>query len=609
MKIKIMIVLLALLAVSATLRAQDAAPAKNSKAATLDFFLLDRLPRNALVNTVVTIGDDYFTSERYGLESVMRRLFNDVLIANTSYRMAAADPPAVPDPAIEEAFLYFAGGDDPQGYFDVKKIGALADSMKDDLLIVGLVHQLTISKNMKSLEGELVKMKVSVLVYETATGTFIQSKTYEKESKDVAGLPDFDLLPKKNGRVPSDILKFAESETGRVFLSLLPSMIADIPNSGKVEPFLSGDYAAGSGKSAKQAHVISGGTANIEQRTGSGPECEGSGRSALAALAGKSAGIRIYPCLSGNYDFTQPEIETAAIPDSKQGLGSLAAGDFDGDGVDEFAVTTLDPGEYVRFYKIGNGTFNPAEPWQEISDVMNNVNFGLHSAAGDFNGDGRDELALSSDRAGDYTVFLEYRNGKIARADSKMDLFNVFGASGRGANVAAGDFNGDGLAEIAIASDGAGEMIKVYSVLDAKATGPKQIGELNGYFEGTSDSSSIAAGDFNGDGRDELAVSSLDGGVSVKVFRFGEKGFDLKNTLGEISADWSDEFNGARVAAGDFDGDGRDELALSTTGGAGKLWIFKYNKGRFILSKPYLEGAALYPKAPYGILITAGQFE
>ncbi len=132
---------------------------------------------------------------------------------------------------------------------------------------------------------------------------------------------------------------------------------------------------------------------------------------------------------------------------------------------------------------------------------------------------------------------------------------------------------------------------------------------MDGYFGGTTDSTSVAAGDFDGDGRDELVLSSLHGGVSVKILRYEMDSFDTDNPMGEFSVDWEDRYEGARVDAGDFDGDGIDELAMSTTGGKGVLWIFKYKKGRFTLASPYLNEAQIYEKATSGMFVTVGNFK
>ncbi len=612
---RILIVFFVMLLLTSAAGAQTSQP-KKTKAATLNFFLLDRIPRNILKGTITPLGGDYFTAERYGLESTMSRLFNEVLSTNSSYKVAPTRKPAVPDPAVEDTFLYYVSSENPQDYFDKNKLAAEAEALKADVLIVGLVQQLDITKNIKEISDNSVKMKVSVLVYETATGTFTQAKTYEKETKQVNGLPDFDLLPKKNNKVPPDILKFAESETGRVFLDMLPAMIEELPEGKKMKPFLSGEYNYPVKKQSKSdipdARVIIGDDNSPDKPPKSKtlkPACDDDSLIVLTAPAGKTSSIKVFPCKAGHYDYSLPYIETAPVTNSKRGLGSLCAGDFNGDGSDELAVASLEPGQFIDFYSIKDRTFTASEPFQSLSTLMPDSDIGLHAAAGDFNGDGRDELAISADRSNDRTIILEYSGGKMGPAAAESQLIGIFGVSGHGANIAAGDFDGNGRDDIAIASDGGGETVKIFSYFNGLTKPAEKIAELADYFNGTTDSTSIAAGDFDGNGRDELVLSSLHGGVSVKVLRYEMNSFDTENPMGEFSVDWEDRYEGARVATGDFDGDGVDELAMSTTGGKGALWIFKYKKGRFALAAPYLDEAAIYEKATNGILVTVGNFK
>lgn len=570
-----------------------AAPEVKGTAAVMDFCLFERLPRNALRNTVIPVGDDYFTSERLGLERVMRLIFTATLKKNSSYDVMPTDKVESALPAARDAFMYFVKSDKPENYFDKARLAGVAQSLGTDYLVFGLVQELKITGNGKSLEDQQVKMKISILEYEAATGAIVFSKTYEGESAKVEGLVDVELLPKRNGVVPKEISVFATSETGRVFFSLLPQMIKDLPGGEETGAFV-GDGSEESGVG--------------EPSEAGAQECSGEGLAAVVTRAGENDVIRVYPCRDGYYDFERPEMETARLAAGKWGLGSLAAGDFDGDGIDELAVSTLEPEERVVIFKMENGAFDTGAPVQEIRNAIPEMKSGARAAAGDFDGDGIDELAVTAARNGDYTVFYD-GDGEIESPAGAASLYNVFGDSGFGANVAAGDFDGDGRDEIVIASDGAGEMVNVYSFSGGEDMQAELIAELRDYFGGSAKSTSVAAGDFDGDGRDELALSSIDGGVKIIVLNYEGDGFDTSVPVDDFSTYWGRDTQGVRVAAGDFDGDGRDDIALTTLGKPGRMWISQYKQNRLFHSEPYLDSAKLYGIAPKGILVAVGKFE
>jgi hypothetical protein len=225
----------------------------------------------------------------------------------------------------------------------------------------------------------------------------------------------------------------------------------------------------------------------------------------------------------------------------------------------------------------------------------------------DFNGDGFDDLAVrisgedvfSLTDAGAVAVFYGSATG-VSVADDQYWTAHTAGASGGaqagdlfGQSLAWGDFNGDGYSDLAVGLperlvDGvvsAGAVHVMYgtiaglsasgSMLITQGAGPTGAGDA----PATNDSfgSVLAAGDFNGDGHDDLAIGApdedADGRVDsgmVHVIEGSNAGLALESARiwrqdrqGVPDASQNGDAFGAKLASGDFNGDGADDLAIA----------------------------------------------
>ncbi|MFA6272190.1 MAG: FG-GAP-like repeat-containing protein [Patescibacteria group bacterium] len=131
-----------------------------------------------------------------------------------------------------------------------------------------------------------------------------------------------------------------------------------------------------------------------------------------------------------------------------------------------------------------------------------------------------------------------------------------------GTNVASGDIDGDGMDEI-IVGIGSGEepWVRVYERSGQKIT------EFLAYDKNIRGGVYVASGDLDGNGRDEIITGVPEGyGPHVRVFD-GRNG-EVVITAGFFAYDpWVR--TGIRVAAGDLNGDGIDEIVTGTGYGAG----------------------------------------
>jgi hypothetical protein len=123
-------------------------------------------------------------------------------------------------------------------------------------------------------------------------------------------------------------------------------------------------------------------------------------------------------------------------------------------------------------------------------------------------------------------------------------------------SIVVGDFNGDGIPDLAAANYGnSGNNSLTVSLGKGDGTFTTST-TFPGLFY---DPESIAAGDFNGDGKLDLVVASVNSTITILLGN-GDGTFTA-STLGTSSP-----FGGAFVAAGDFNGDGILDLAIANQG-------------------------------------------
>lgn len=176
---------------------------------------------------------------------------------------------------------------------------------------------------------------------------------------------------------------------------------------------------------------------------------------------------------------------------------------------------------------------------------------------------------------------LAYQAG--ATAPSLVLEANSYGMNfGFSADVI-GDLTGDGVDDIAVGAPFAGTHYQGAVVLFSGADG-SEIGRINGPRSRSYIGQVVSsAGDFNGDGVADIAtravVHNQDGQVAPIVYVYSSD--DLRLICKIQSSDYSGGFGFSIASVGDVDGDGDDELAvgaplhlLDPTGPSGRVYVF-----------------------------------
>ncbi|MCC6859562.1 MAG: VCBS repeat-containing protein [Bryobacterales bacterium] len=239
---------------------------------------------------------------------------------------------------------------------------------------------------------------------------------------------------------------------------------------------------------------------------------------------------------------------------------SVVAGDFNRDGKPDLAVASHE-GSYPgsRFsVLLGDGSGN----FTRYRDYVGGCAL-VSLAVGDFNGDGRQDLALQ-DGGND-----EMRpSARVALGDGAGGFFagGCLSAAGNVSihgSVAVGDFNGDGNQDMAAVRADSGDV----KILLGHGRGDAALGiepdftEVPGPTLAGTSSGFVVVADFNADGKQDLAVGDTRDGITLA----------LGNGMGEFTAAPGERFlpfaEIRSLSVGDFDGDGTPDLAAVYAGG------------------------------------------
>jgi hypothetical protein len=224
---------------------------------------------------------------------------------------------------------------------------------------------------------------------------------------------------------------------------------------------------------------------------------------------------------------------------------SVAVGDFNGDGEPDLAVTNFSRPEELVSSDIdtvsillgnGDGTFTAAGESATGSIPVS-------SAVGDFNGDGKPDLAVANYGSNTVTILLGNGDGTLTAATASP------ATDSEPTSIAVGDFNGDGKVDLVVSDSGSDTVTILLGNGDGTFT--------PGVSRGTgSKPSFVAVGDFNGDDKPDLALTNSGSNTVTVLLGNGDGIFTEAASLATGT-------NPLSVAVGDFNGDGKADLTVA----------------------------------------------
>ncbi|MFF5202601.1 FG-GAP repeat domain-containing protein [Micromonospora parva] len=266
-----------------------------------------------------------------------------------------------------------------------------------------------------------------------------------------------------------------------------------------------------------------------------------------------------------------PEPEPEPTPVADPNVVQLS-GDFNGDGRDDAAMLYLHKDSSIElFTSLANasggfgayfGSYKlPANSWKWNS---------FRTIVGDFNGDGRSDLgAMYYQADGSITMHTALANtsGGFGAFTGSLTVPASAAWKWDAIRLTSGDFNGDGRDDAAMLYHHKDDSIELFTSLGTTSGG---FGTFTGSYKipanaWTWDSFRTIAGDYNGDGRSDLAAMyyQADGSITMHTALANTSGgfgaFTGSLTV-PASAYW--KWDSVRLTTGDFNGDGRDDAGM-----------------------------------------------
>jgi hypothetical protein len=273
----------------------------------------------------------------------------------------------------------------------------------------------------------------------------------------------------------------------------------------------------------------------------------GDGRDDLANVFqnGRRADIDVYVSNNGSFTNQRWATQQGGFWNNQKWL----VGDFNGDGLDDLAKVFNDGNQASIDVHLSNGSNFKIGRWATRQGGFANNQKWL---VGDFNGDGRDDFANVFNDANQASINVYLSNGNSLEI---VGWATQQGGFSEDQKWLTGDFNGDGRDDLAnVFNDANQASIDVHLSNGNSFTNQRWATQQGGFWN----EQKWLPGDFNNDGQDDLANVFNDANqASIDVHLSNANSFTNQRWATQQGGFWNEQ----KWLAGDFNGDGKDDLA------------------------------------------------
>jgi hypothetical protein len=276
-----------------------------------------------------------------------------------------------------------------------------------------------------------------------------------------------------------------------------------------------------------------------------------------------------------------PTVTSAALAYAAQrtypaasGAIALVAADLNGDGRPDLVTANYNAGTISVLMNEGDGSFAATQTY-----TVGTHPWGL--AVADFNGDDHPDIAVTLNGASKVGILLNMGDGSFTAAQTYVAGLNPEG-------IAAADLNGDGHADLVVVNHGDGVADGTVSVFMNNGGGTFAAQKT---YQVGAGPAFVAAGDLNGDGYPDVAVTNF-AENTVSVFMNNGGGTFTAQAIYPVGS------GPACVAIADLNGDGRPDLAVANHDGNTAGVLLNNGGGTFGLQQTYAAG-----QGPQGIAV------